>query len=333
MLDVLSQLSLFTAKAIILVVLILILMAGILSLFSRGKSHAKLSIRNLNLKYQDIKKEFLKEMHSKKAFKKYLKENKAEEKTKKTDQDQPPQKNIFVVTFDGDIKASAVESLREEMTAILNVATSTDEIFVRLESPGGMVHSYGLAAAQLSRVREKGIPLIVSVDKVAASGGYLMACIANKILAAPFAIIGSIGVIVQLPNFHRLLKEKKVDFEQLTAGNFKRTLTVFGENTEAGREKMHEEIEEIHRLFKDLIVEHRPQLDIEKVATGEHWLAKQAIELKLVDEIRTSDDYLLEQSKTANLFEIHYQTKKTLSEKLLAGVQLFKKNLLGNLYH
>ncbi|MBV8802329.1 MAG: protease SohB [Gammaproteobacteria bacterium] len=331
MLDALFQLSLFSAKAIILVVLILVLFAGIIGLFSRGKHQTKLSIKNLNSKYKDIKKEFLAEILSKKSFKKYIKENKHEEKTKKSDNED--KKNIFILNFDGDIKASAVNSLREEITAILNVATSKDEVIVRLESPGGMVHAYGLAAAQLSRIREKGIPLIVSVDKVAASGGYLMACIANKILAAPFAIIGSIGVIVQLPNFHRLLKEKKVDFEQITAGSFKRTLTLFGENTESGREKMHEEIEEIHTLFKNVIVEHRPQIDIDKVATGEHWLAKQAIELQLIDELRTSDDYLLEQSQKANLFEIHYKAKKTFSEKLLTNVQALKTHIFGQSNH
>jgi serine protease SohB len=195
-----------------------------------------------------------------------------------------------------------------------------------------MVHAYGLAAAQLARIRQRGIPLIVTVDKVAASGGYLMACIADKIFAAPFAIIGSIGVIVQLPNFHRLLKEKNIDFEQLTAGNYKRTLTLFGENTEAGREKLHQEIEEVHHLFKQLIHENRPQLDIEKVATGEHWLAKQAIEFKLVDELRTSDDYLLEQSNTANLFEVRYEVKKSFIEKLFTSVNAFKNSIMEKSY-
>lgn len=328
MLDALFQLLLFSAKAIILVVLILVLIAGIIGLFSRNKHQTKLSIKNLNKKYHDIKTEFLQEMLSKKSFKKYIKENKQE--TKKTDTETDTKQNIFILNFDGDIKASAVNSLREEVTAVLNVATDKDEVVIRLESPGGVVHGYGLAAAQLSRIREKNIPLTVSVDKVAASGGYLMACIADKILAAPFAIIGSIGVIVQLPNFHRLLKEKKIDFEQITAGNFKRTLTLFGENTESGREKLHEEIEEIHTLFKGLILENRPQIDIDKVATGEHWLAKQAIELKLVDELKTSDDYLLEKSKTANLFEIHYKAKKTFSEKLLNSMHAFKASIFGN---
>jgi len=327
MLDALSQLSLFLAKTIIITAFMLILLAGILSLLNRGKQRATLSIKNLNMKYQDTKRIFLEKILSKKEFKKLLKEDKIAEKNKKNEHEKTSQKNIFVLHFDGDIKASAVSALREEVTAILHVATPQDEVIVRLESSGGMVHAYGLAAAQLARIRQRGIPLTVAVDKVAASGGYLMACVADKILAAPFAIIGSIGVIVQLPNFHRFLKEKNIDFEQITAGNFKRTLTVFGENTESGREKLHHEIEEIHNLFKNLIQEYRPNLDIEKVATGEHWLAKQAIELQLVDELRTSDDYLLEQSKKANLFEIHYEIKKSFGEKLFSGLSTLKQSI------
>lgn len=229
------------------------------------------------------------------------------------------------MNFDGDIKASAVTALREEVTAILGVATPNDEVVVKLESAGGMVHAYGLAASQLARLRARKIPLTIIVDKVAASGGYMMACIGNKILAAPFSIIGSIGVIVQLPNFHRLLKEKNIDFEQLTAGQYKRTITLFGKNTEEGREKMHQEIEDIHHLFKNLIKEYRHELDVEKVATGEHWLGAQALDLKLVDELKTSDDYLFEQSKQANLYEVTYRMKKSFLEKLSAPVN----SLLG----
>jgi serine protease SohB len=192
-----------------------------------------------------------------------------------------------------------------------------------------MVHTYGLAAAQLQRFRQHHIPLTVIVDKVAASGGYMMASIGNKILAAPFAIIGSIGVIVQIPNFHRLLKEKHIDFEQLTAGNFKRTLTLFGQNTDEGRDKLREEIEEIHHLFKNLIQEHRQQLDIEKVSTGEHWLGQQALELNLVDQLMTSDDYLLAKSRDTNVYEISYRTKKSFVEKLTSSVSLFKAQLFG----
>lgn len=327
MLDSLIELGFFSAKAMIIVALILVLIAGIAAILVRGKEKmgGKISIKNLNKYYNDVKENLLEEILPKNAFKKFLKTEKANAKSK--DLDSASRKNIFVLDFNGDMKATAVSALREEVTAILNIATPRDQVFVRLESGGGMVHAYGLAAAQLSRIRDKNIPLIVSVDKVAASGGYMMAAVANKIIAAPFAIIGSIGVIVQLPNFHRVLKDKKIDFEQITAGNFKRTLTLFGENTDEAREKLHQEIEDIHDLFKDLICEYRKDIDIEKVSTGEHWLAKQALPLKLVDEILTSDDYLLMHSQNSNLFEIKYHTKKSFTEKLFSAQSRLAENI------
>lgn len=330
MLDAFLQLFLFSAKAIILVVLILILLAGILALISRGKEKisGKILIKNVNKKYTETTETLLEEILPKKQFKHFIKEQKEAEKLKKQKLEIDPPKNVYILNFHGDIKASAVAGLREEVTAILGIAKPRDEVVVCVESAGGMVHTYGLAAAQLQRFRQQQIPLTVIVDKVAASGGYLMASVANKILAAPFAIIGSIGVIVQIPNFNRLLKDKHIEFEQLTAGNFKRTLTLFGHNTDEGREKMQQEIEEIHQLFKNVIHKHREQVDIEKVSTGEHWLGTQALEMKLVDEITTSDDYLLTQSKSANLYEITYQHKKTLANKLVSGVNMLKHHLI-----
>ncbi len=321
MLYALVQLSLFTMKALVIVVLILMLLAGIIALLSKGKDKlkGKIQIKNLNEKFAETKEALLAEILSKDEFKKFLKDKKAALKAKQKAQGDTKPKNIYVINFCGDMKASAVAALREEVTAILGIATSTDEVVVRIESPGGLVHAYGLAAAQLARFRQRDIPLTVTVDKVAASGGYLMASVANKILAAPFAVIGSIGVIVQLPNFHRLLKEKNVDFEQLTAGNFKRTLTMFGRNTEEGREKLQEEIEDIHNLFKNTIHQYRKQLDIQKVATGEIWMGAQALEINLVDEIETSDDYLLKNSENANLYEICFEIKKSLGSRLASS--------------
>lgn len=330
MLDAGLQLLLFSAKALILVILILVLLAGVIAIISRGKEkiHGKVLIKNVNKRLSETSESLLEEVLSKKDFKKFLKEKKEKEKTDLKAAEKKPKKNVFVVNFHGDIKASAVTCLREEITAILTIAKPEDEVVVCIESGGGMVHAYGLATAQLQRIRNNKLTLTVAVDKVAASGGYLMSCVANKILAAPFAIIGSIGVIVQIPNFHRVLKEKQIDLEQLTAGNFKRTLTMFGHNTKEGREKLQEEIEVIHHDFKQVIQEHRQQVDIDKVATGEHWLAVQALELKLVDELTTSDDYLLELAKTANVYEIIYQTKKSFLNKLSASASLFKQNLL-----
>ena len=217
-----------------------------------------------------------------------------------------------MIDFKGDIRATEVTSLREEITAILTVATTGDEVLVKLESAGGTVHGYGLAASQLKRIRDKGIHLTIAVDKVAASGGYMMACVAHKIIAAPFAIIGSVGVLAQMPNFNRLLKKHDIDFEEITAGKYKRTLTLFGENTDEDREKMREELADIHLLFKEFIHENRSQVDVEKIATGEHWHGKRALELKLVDELRTSDDYLSSSVNTADIFEIDYERIKLL---------------------
>ena len=314
MTDALTTIALFAGKLLILAIFIIAILIAFFALLAKNKDKLKghLIIKHLNKKYDEAKEALLMETLPKKQFKEFIKEKKQLDKAKK--KSDVMTKKIYVLNFHGDMKASAVSSLREEVTAVLSVATPSDEVFLRLDSAGGLVHGYGLAAAQLMRLRTHRIPLTIAIDKIAASGGYMMASVANKIFAAPFAIIGSIGVIVQLPNFHRVLKDKHVDFEQLTAGDYKRTLTMFGENTEVGREKLQHEIEDIHQLFKNLLKENRQQLDIDKVATGEHWLAKQAIELKLVDEIKTSDEYLLERSKDAELFEIMYE-RKTVTQQ------------------
>lgn len=319
------ELAMFTAKSLIIFIfIVLVLLSFVVILAKNKKSKGRLTIKNLNEKYCEAAHTILLETMPKKHFKQYLKEWKKASKIK----EQHPGKNIYVLNFHGDMKASAVENLREEITDILNVAKTNDEVFLRLESQGGVVHGYGLAAAQLMRLRQHKIPLVIAIDKVAASGGYMMACIADKLIAAPFAIIGSIGVIVQLPNFHRVLEDKNIDFEQYTAGEFKRTITLFGKNTEEGRQKLQHEIEDIHQLFKNLIVEHRPQLDIQKVATGEHWMGIQALNLNLIDKIQTSDDYLFEQSKTANLYEICYEIKKPMLTKLMSSAHSFQQKIM-----
>ena len=223
-----------------------------------------------------------------------------------------------MLNFKGDIKADSVSALREEITAILNTANDNDEVFVLVESGGGTIHGYGLGLAQLKRIRDRGLKLTVSVDKVAASGGYMMACVANRIICAPFAIIGSVGVIMQLPNFNRLLKKNHIDFEQLSSGKYKRTLTLFGKNTDEDREKMQQELDEAHLLFKRAVKEYRKDVDIDKVATGEYWYGEQALALHLVDELSVSDDYLMQSAKKMNVFKLSYMHKKTLSEKLLS---------------
>jgi serine protease SohB len=311
--------GLFLAKAVTIVAAIVAVLLFIFVMAGRkqaGKSES-FEVKKLNKKYDDMAMAMNASMLQKHGLKKYLKEEKEKLKViHKDKKDEGQRKRIYVLNFHGDIRASAVSSLREEITAILMVATENDEVFVRLESGGGVVHGYGLAASQLMRLREKNIPLTVSVDKVAASGGYMMACVGNRIIAAPFSIIGSIGVIAQIPNFHKVLKKHDVDFDQYTAGEFKRTVTMFGENTDEAKAKFSEEIEDIHLLFKDFIVQHRPDVDIVKVSTGESWPGTRALERDLVDELKTSDDYLLENSKHADIYEISYVTKKSLIEKM-----------------
>lgn len=299
----LAEYGLFALKAFTLLIAFLALLAGIIAL--TRKPHEKLDISPLNDHYETLKQQ----MHLTVTGKKL--------KAKKRKKNQEPQASLFLIDFHGDIKASQVNQLRDEITAALSIATEKDEIVLRLESPGGAVNGYGLCASQLQRIRDKNIPLTVCIDKIAASGGYLMSCVANQIIAAPFAIIGSIGVVGQIPNFHRWLKKQDIDVELITAGEYKRTLTIFGENTDKGRKKFQEDIEKIHQAFRDYVIAHRNQLDIDKVSTGEHWLAVDAYDLKLIDYLKTSDDYLIEKMATHKVFKITKQAKMSLVSKLL----------------
>lgn len=296
----------FFLKVFTIAVACLVVFAGIISLKRQPKS--RLEITPLNKEHNETKQRI-----QKLVFGKKIKPTKQDKPSKKNKLDKP---NLYLIEFTGDMKASQVEELREAVSALLMVASINDEVVVRLESPGGTVNGYGLAASQLQRIREKNIPLTVCVDKIAASGGYLMACVANKILAAPFAIIGSIGVVAQLPNFHRLLKKNDIDVELLTAGDYKRTLTVFGENTSKGRKKFQEDLDKIHYLFMNFILSNREQVDINQVATGEHWLATDALNLNLIDELKTSDDYLFEKMNSHQLFKITIYSKPSLADKL-----------------
>lgn len=307
--DFLLEYAMFFLKALTIVLAIgVVLLMGVMAAVKPKHRKGELTFDDLSAEHQALVEDLHQDMLDKKAFKKWQKQQKPAEVTDKN--------RLFVLDFHGSMDAHEVEALREEVTAVLAVATKDDEVLVRLESGGGVVHGYGLASSQLDRLRQQQIPLTVAVDKVAASGGYMMACIANKIIAAPFAIVGSIGVVAQLPNFHKLLKKNHVDVEMFTAGEFKRTVTVFGENTDKGRAKFQHELEETHLLFKDFVQKHRPVLDINAVATGEHWFGYQAFELKLVDELLTSDDYLLAQMQQRQVYQVKYQLKKRLSERM-----------------
>lgn len=322
--EFLSDYGLFLAKAVTLVVVILLIAANLFALArqARGQGNEQLRVRNVNLRLRELGDVLRDEMLDEPERKKLSKARKAEDKAQRKARAKgvAPRPRVFVLDFDGDLQAHAVSGLREEISAVLQVARKEDEVLLRLESPGGLVHAYGLAASQLTRIRGRGLRLTVAVDKVAASGGYLMACVADRILAAPFAVLGSIGVVAQIPNFNRLLKKNEIDLELHTAGEFKRTLTLFGENTDAARMKFREELEETHALFKEFVAVHRPALDLGRVATGEHWFGTRALDLKLVDEIRSSDDYLLQRVEDADVFEVRFRVRKPWSERLGTGL-------------
>ena len=307
----LIEFGLFAGKAIIIMLVALIIMITMAVLIAKSKHGEKIEITHINKKFEKFALALKSACFNKKMLKAELKNLKKKSKKKSSDK-----KNVYLIDFDGDIKADQVESLRDEITTVLQVAQKGDEVILKLESPGGMVHTYGLAAAQLERIKNKNLKLTVCVDKVAASGGYLMACVADKILASPFAIVGSIGVLAQVPNLHKFLKKHDVDYKEYTAGEYKRTITMFGEITDKKQEKFLEQIQETHNLFKSFVSKNREKLDLEKVATGEYWYGQQAIELGLIDEIKTSDEYLLENIEKSEIYQVKIQEKKKLNEKL-----------------
>ena len=330
--EFLYEYGLFLAKAVTLVVAILAVVIGVIAVSSRHKRpQGELELTNISEELEHTLEALHQRIMPKDEFKK---RQKAEKKRHKEEakSDTPAKAKLFVIDFKGSMDAHEVDSLRQEVTAVLQVCNEGDEVLLRLESPGGVVHGYGLAASQLQRIRERQIPLTVVVDKVAASGGYMMACVADKIIAAPFAIIGSIGVIAQVPNFNKILKKNDIEFEQVTAGEYKRTLTLFGENTDKGREKFQQEIDETHQLFKRHVSDSRPQLDIARVATGEHWYGNQAIELGLVDSLQTSDDYLLSQLPERDIYKIQFVVPKKLSQKLTQAASLSLEQSLMRLW-
>lgn len=329
--DFLADYFLFFFKLITIVVSLLIILIVIKGGRDLKKKKGEIVFEDLSEEFNDLKESYNdlvsdeqsdEEKNEAKSAKKWWQfwKKKADDK----DAEKKVLSKLFVIDFDGDMAANAAQNLKQEVNAVLSVAKENDEVLVRLKSPGGVVNGYGLAAAQLERFKEKNLDLTVAVDEVAASGGYLMACVANKIVAAPFAILGSIGVVAQLPNFHRLLEKYDIDYEQFTAGKYKRTVTMFGENTDEGREKFKEELEDIHVIFKEYVSKHRPQMDIEKIATGEHWLGTQALTLNLVDELQTSDAYLLSKLEAFRVIHVGFVERKSLRSsalKILAKIQ------------
>lgn len=314
MTEILPLILVFLAKSMIVLFVIaaIIILIAMIAQKNKGQNHS-FEIELLHEKFKDYEHILKSQTLSKDELKAEKKKNKAAENDEQT---KHLKKKVYVVDFDGDIKAEQTEHLREEITAILAVATPEDEVVVRLESPGGSVTGYGLAASQLARVRDRNIPLTVCIDEVAASGGYLMSCVANQIIASPFAIVGSIGVVSQVPNVHRLLKKHDIDVKEYTAGEFKRTVTVLGEITEKGERKFLEQLEDVHRLFKGFVHKYRPQLNMSEVATGEYWFGPMALTLKLIDKIETSDDYLLNFVNKAQIVKVKYEKKMSFQDRI-----------------
>ena len=321
--DFLIEYGMFLAKALTIIISIGAVLSMVVSASqktNRGEDNGEIEILPLNIDFEKTKNKLriatVEESEKKIERKKIKKESK-----NKNAFNLRSKRRVYVVNFEGNIAASAVDNLREEITAILSVANKKDEIVVRLESSGGMVHSYGLASSQLDRIKKAKLKLTICVDKVAASGGYMMACVGDKIIAAPFAIVGSIGVVAQMPNFNKLLKKHDIDFELLTAGEHKRTLTLFGKNTDKGREKFIEELNETHELFKEYVSKRRPNVDINKIASGEIWFGSRAKELSLVDEISTSDEYICSCFNSAKVFEIKFVRKQKLLQRVGGSVE------------
>ena len=305
----LAEYGLFLLKVVTIVAAIVVIIVVAAS---------ALEVDDLNKKYRKLADALLAAVSGKHERKAVARARKKEEKAAARRSSTRPRS--FVIDFKGDLKASAVSSLREEISAVLDVARDEDEVILRLENHGGLVHEHGLAASQLARIRDRDIPLVVCVDKVAASGGYLMACVASKVYAAPFAILGSIGVLAQLPNFNRMLDSHGVDFEQISAGEFKRTVTMFGKNTDEDRAKLREELEDVHALFKAAVSRYRPNLDLDKVATGEHWYGTRALELGLADALHTSDELLKQRVAERDLYHVAYKIKQPLQKRVMSNI-------------
>ena len=306
--EALLEIGVFLAKVLIIVVGIVAIILTITAVSIKAKGDKHPEIEDLSAKYKEQKQALLSVVMNEKDFKQHSKIQKAEQKEKKNAPDTKPR--LFILDFlKGDVNASHVDRFREEITAVISVASKEDAILINVESPGGVVHGYGLAAAQILRLRDAGLTVTVAVDKVAASGGYMMACVANEIISSPFAIVGSIGVVAQVPNFHRLLKKNEVDYKEYTAGDYKRTVSILGEITEKGEKKFLEQLEETHVLFKTFVGRFRPHLKMEEIATGEYWFGTQALAKGLVDKIMTSDDYVQTKLGDHHVFKVVLEKK------------------------
>lgn len=311
----------FLVKALILVAAIGAI-ALLIARLARGDhdkdDEPQIKVRPLNARYDAMRDALNAVFLDRKGLKAA---GKARKKEKKAGVHDDGRRRIYVLAFKGDMRASAVRRFGREIDAVLTVARAgEDEVALRLESPGGTVTGYGLAAAEILRLRERKVKVTALVDQVAASGGYMMAVAADRIVAAPFAVVGSIGVVAPIPNLHRLLKKNDVDFEEMTAGEYKRSVSLLGEITPSGREHFRGKLDDMHDAFKAHVARCRPGVDIDAVANGDTWLASEAAPLGLVDEIMTGDEWLFRARESARLIEVASEARKTLMQQLLGGL-------------
>lgn len=312
--DFFVDLAAFLIKAGILAAASVFVLGSLIGMIRRarmdpGQDH--LRVTYLNEELADHSLSILNAMMPPKAFKKLARRQQQELGVKSR-----TRPKTFILDFFGDLAASSVDALRQQINALLLVLEEKDEVLVRLESSGGKAHAYGFAAAQLGRLKGENRRLVVSIDRVAASGGYMMACVADHIIAAPFALVGSIGVLAMVPNFHRLLQQFNVDYDEFAVGENKKNISLLGANTEEGKQKFIQDMEEFHRDFKGFVAEHRPAVKIDEAADGDVWYGEKARTLGLVDELKTSDDFLLERIKERDLFRVEFVESKPLRKRL-----------------
>lgn len=316
----------FVLKVAVIALALVVVIGAVANAAQRQKAQVgQLQIDHVSRQWRDKIEQLQLQLLEKKARKQAAKE--AKQARKAARQQGAAKARLFVIDFNAGMEAKEVDALRREVSAVIALAKPQDQVLVRLESGGGTVNGYGLGAAQLQRLRDADLTLTVSVDRVAASGGYMMAAVAHELLAAPFALVGSIGVVAQLPNFHRWLAKHDIDFEQVTAGEYKRTLTLFGKNTDEGRAKFQQDLESIHAQFKAHLLQYRPQLDMALVGSGEYWTAQEALKLGLVDRLLTSDSYLMAQLASHEIYQVRYVNKKPWGERIGKQVSVMLSQL------
>lgn len=232
-------------------------------------------------------------------------------------------KTAVLLSFNGDINATEVIEFGRAVSMIVQMKDLVSEVYIIINSGGGVVNGYGLLASEIERLHYSEIETYALIDQVAASGGYMAACVANHVVAAPFAYIGSIGVVSEMPNFNQILSDNGINIEQHTAGKSKRTVTPLGKITDEDRNEFKKKLERIHRSFINHVSHYRNINDADEnknsiIFSGDYWIAEETVELELglVDEISTSQEFLLDKMKEYNIIEITFQENKTKKSKL-----------------